>query len=86
MPVRIANSLQVRYYQHEVPTDYQQRPWAAKVIQNTTAITALACLMYGLYIGLGPFVIYIVCKMVHYVTGSLGLESGLLKPRSSKLR
>jgi hypothetical protein len=64
MLVRIANSLQVRYYQHEVPTDYQQRPWAAKVIQNTTVITDLACLMYGLYIGPGPFVIYIVCKMV----------------------
>jgi len=31
--------------------------------------------MHGLYVGLGPFVIYIVCRMVHYVTGSLGPES-----------
>lgn len=80
MPVRIANSLQVRYYQHEAPMDYQQRPWAVKVTRNTVAITALACLMYGFYIGLGLFVIYIVCKMVQYVTWFLGLESGLSKP------
>jgi hypothetical protein len=53
---------------------------AVKVIQNVIALTALACLMYGLYIGLGAFVIYIVCKMVQYVTGLWLWSSGLLRP------
>ena len=41
-----------------------------KIILNTILFTILAGILYGFYIGLEPFVVDTVCKIV-YITGSI---------------
>jgi hypothetical protein len=44
---------------------------AEKFILNAILVTILAGILYGFYIGLEPFVVDCVCKIVYYITGSL---------------
>jgi hypothetical protein len=71
MPAKLSNYLQVRYYQYEVTFGLYMMTSTEKAILNTILFIILTGILYGLYIGLEPFVVETVCKMVYYITGSL---------------
>lgn len=71
MPAKLSNYLQVRYYQYEVTFGLYMMTLVEKFILNTILVTIVAGILYGLYIGLEPFVVDCVCKIVYYITGSL---------------
>jgi hypothetical protein len=71
VPAKLSNYLQVRYYQYEVTFGLYMMTLAEKFILNAILVTILAGILYGFYIGLEPFVVDCVCKIVYYITGSL---------------
>jgi len=71
LPAKLSNYLQVRYYQYEVTFGLYMMTLREKVILNTILLIVLAGILYGLYIGLEPFVVDSVCKLVYYITGSI---------------
>lgn len=75
IPTKVSNYVRLRYYTYEVTFGLYMMTPGEKVVLNTIMLGILALLCYGLFFGLQPFLIRMICRLVWYITGAYeGLE------------
>ena len=72
MLTRVSNYARLRYYQYEVTFSLYMMTPGEKVVLHTIVLSILLASLYALYIGLEPFVVRMICRIVYYLTGSFG--------------
>lgn len=71
----VSNYVRLRYYQYEVTFGLYMLTSGEKVVLNTIVFGILAALSYGLFFGLQPFLVGLICRIAWYMTGTHeGLE------------
>ena len=74
---KLSNYVRLRYYQYEVTFGLYMLNGTEKLALNTIFLVVASALLYGLYWGLQPFVVRLVCSIVYHITGSLATSSDL---------
>jgi sensor histidine kinase YesM len=70
VPTKLSNYLRLRYHQYEVTFGLYMMTPAEKLVLNTIILVILSALFYALYLGLEPFVVRTICRLIYYNTGS----------------
>jgi hypothetical protein len=66
---KLTEELQLRYYQYEVTFGlYVLTSWE-KLVLNCIVVAIIGAAVYGLYAGLRPSLLHVLCRLVYYATG-----------------
>jgi len=66
----VSNYVRLRYYQYEVTFGLYMLTSGEKAVLNTIVLGILAALSYGIFFGLQPFLVGLICRIVWYMTGT----------------
>ena len=72
IPTKVSNYVHLRYYQYEVTFGLYMMTPGEKVVFNTILLGILAAIACGLFFGLQPFLVKLVCQMLWYMSGTHG--------------
>jgi len=70
IPTKISHYVRLRYYQYEVTFGLYMMTPVEKYVLNTIIFGIMALLSYGLFLGLQPFLVRIICRLIWYITGT----------------
>lgn len=70
VPAKVTSYLRLRYYQYEVTFGLYLMTPTEKFVVNTIVLSILTALLYGVYSGLQPFLVRMICRLAWYLTGS----------------
>jgi hypothetical protein len=77
LPAKLANELRLRYYRYEVSFGLYIMTPREKLVLNGIVLSIFFAILYGLYVGLRPFLIHLICRLVYYLTGTADASNTL---------
>lgn len=80
MPDKLSNELRLRYYQYEVTFGLYMLNSNEKLLLNAIVLTLFSLISFGLFWGLQPFIVNVVCRLVFYISGSLAPAGTVCAP------
>jgi hypothetical protein len=77
LSAKLANELRLRYYRYEVTFGLYVMTAGEKLVLNGIVLSIFFAVLYGLYVGLRPFLIHLICRLVYYLTGTADASNTL---------
>jgi hypothetical protein len=77
LSAKLADQLRLRYYRYEVSFGLYVMTPGEKLVLNGIVLSIFFAILCGLYVGLRPFLIHLICRLVYYLIGTADASNTL---------